>query len=372
MTDIIDPQFLQVQELIHRIKINLKTTLWLMPENLEAERQKFFIDHKYNPQFIYPAFPEQELKGLLAELEQTEFSNPNHRLERIINRKLAELKIKIKLILARNLAGQTNDFSDLSAILYGLTFPPTMIKQAQEDADLDLQFEFHEPLEPEQIKKRIISYLQDNEINDWQVIVVTDGGFYFRVKPARREIWVSTRQNFETSDLDGVFAHEIDCHVIRSINMHKQTDPLLQKQLPFYLQTDEGLACFLQDYLSSSAQLSRRHHALKYLAGVVAKVGSFSKTAEFLLDRGFSKELTFQRTFRLKRGFADTSLPGLNAREGMYYEGMQRIKTYLQMTDQEGIRRLFAGKFSLEDLSDIDVPKDIILPKRITELTTVL
>ena len=42
-------------------------------------------------------------------------------------------------------------------------------------------------------------------------------------------------------------------------------NPLFQKPLPFYIKTEEGLASFLGDYISTTADISRKHHALNIL-----------------------------------------------------------------------------------------------------------
>ncbi|OGV96833.1 hypothetical protein A2W24_03275 [Microgenomates group bacterium RBG_16_45_19] len=82
-----------------------------------------------------------------------------------------------------------------------------------------------------------------------------------------RNSW-SQEINWDFCDLDNTLAHEIDGHVVRAVNMSRQVKPLFQKPWPFYLKTEEGLASFLGDYLSpQTALISRKHHALKYLAG---------------------------------------------------------------------------------------------------------
>ena len=58
-------------------------------------------------------------------------------------------------------------------------------------------------------------------------------------------------------------------------------------------------------------------------------------------------------------------MPGCNAREAMYYEGMLEVKDYL---DSGGnIQKLFAGKIGLDDIDQIPIPENQIIPERLTE-----
>lgn len=160
-----------------------------------------------------------------------------------------------------------------------------------------------------------------------------------------------------------MLAHEIDGHVLRGINSTKQQDLLLQKSLPFYIKTEEGLASFLGDYCSTSGEINRKHHALKYLAGQLAITSSFKMVFEFLVDNGFTPDLAFQRTFRLKRGLTDTGIPGCYGKEAVYYEGMVEVKRYL---DEGGsVEKLYSAKIGLADLQFTEIPTGIIIPDRI-------
>jgi hypothetical protein len=54
-------------------------------------------------------------------------------------------------------------------------------------------------------------------------------------------------------------------------------------------------------------------------------------------------------------------MPGLYAKEAMYYEGMQEVKAYI---DSGGdLQKRFAAKASLEDLKHIPTPENIKIPE---------
>ena len=147
--------------------------------------------------------------------------------------------------------------------------------------------------------------------------------------------------------------------------MHKQKKEIFQKPTPFYINTEEGLASFLGDYCSKTSQVARKHHAIKYLGGFLALKGGFFDIYKYFLGNGFSPDLSFQRTFRLKRGFSDTSKAGVFAREAMYYSAMMDVKNYL---DGGGnVEKLYSGKIGFEDFDHIEVPEDIIIPQRLQD-----
>ena len=131
----------------------------------------------------------------------------------------------------------------------------------------------------------IHSYLDNLGIHDWDIELSDEKDFYFRIRSNDRKILIGKRFNWDFCDFDNMLAHEIDGHVVRTVNAAKQTNPILKTKLPFYTKTEEGLASYLGDYHSTTAEVSRKHHALKYLAGHLAQTSSFSTVFEFLTDR---------------------------------------------------------------------------------------
>ena len=141
---------------------------------------------------------------------------------------------------------------------------------------------------------------------------------------------------------------------------------MFKKIFPFYIKTEEGLACFIGDFFSANGEVKKKHHAINYLAAYFAKGHSFSETYKFLTDHGINNELAFQKTFRLKRGLTDTEIPGVFAREPMYYEGMIEVKNYLEKGGD--IRKLYAGKVGLTEVDNIPLPDRQVIPKRLASL----
>ncbi|HYD34710.1 MAG TPA: tyrosine/phenylalanine carboxypeptidase domain-containing protein [Vitreimonas sp.] len=329
------------------IQKELKVSSWLAPLNLEDERKEFLENPNHNPQFKYPDLPLDALKDSLRNLATIESSFTDPFATWLFNRKKTELELTLQLLINRG----NSEFGSLAAQLYNCTFDPEIISRAKVDASSPLPFESKEHRTPDQIVTGIQDYLNAYGITDWQIQISNQTDFYFRVRANKKTILISQNFNWDFCDFDNMLAHEIDGHVLRGVNATLQPSSLLNSPLPFYIKTEEGLASFLGDYCSTTAEISRKHHALKYLAGHLAVNSSFRDVFGFLVEAGFTPPLAFQRTFRLKRGYEDTSSPGCFTKEAMYYEGMREIKTYL---DNGGsVESLYVAKVGLADISHL-------------------
>ena len=348
------------EKLIKEIKSIIKPTHWLTPLNLENEQKKFLKIKNYNPQLIYPELPADELKNLLQSIEKAKVNSTDRITSHIIHNTLKELSLKIKLLLARGASA----FSDISLTLYQCSYNQKLLNQAKQDILIKEKFGDQELLTAEQTVRALRNYLKNTyNITDWTIKVSQATDFYIRTKPIRKLILISRSINWDFCDLDNTFAHEIDGHIIRTVNASKQRNLRYQKTWPFYIKTEEGLASYLGDYFSTTGKLSLKHHALKYLGGHLAKKSSFSQVFDFFLNGGFTPPLAFRRTFRLKRGFEDTSMPGCYGRESMYYEGMLEVKRYIE--NGGDLKKIYAGKMGLQDIHLFPLPNNEIIPKRL-------
>ncbi len=334
---------------------------WFTPLNLPEQRQVFLSNPTRNPIFEYPEYDRNILTLVEEELLKI-VVNPADSLENwIVRRKITELQLEIELCKSRG----SSKISTITRELYNCSFEKEYLKNAELDAASPLPFESKENKTAQEVVVGIQQYLEDYQIYDWNLELSEQTDFYFRVKASEKRILINKNFNWDFTDFDNMLAHEIDGHVIRAINASKQKNILLKKPLPFYIKTEEGLASFLGNYCSNTGEINRKHHALKYLAGHLAITSSFKEVFEFLCDHGFTPQLAFQRTFRLKRGFEDTSIEGCFAKEALYYEGMLEVRNFL-LTGGD-IKKLYSAKIGLEDLPFAQVPEDIIIPKRITQ-----
>jgi hypothetical protein len=231
--------------------------------------------------YAYEPLPLDKLQQAIEALELENLPSENNFENYLLSQKIKEALLKAKLYVARG----TQAITSLSSSLYNLTFPSEIVNYAHQDATLPHAFVSQEIATGQEAGEAVSRYLIQNNILDWQVEVTDKHDFFFRILPKARKILVSEVVNWDFCDLDNTLAHEIDGHVFRALNMHAQSNPLFQKPLPFYIKTEEGLASFMGDYLSTTAKLGRKHHALKYLAGQYSLTHSFRETYQFLIER---------------------------------------------------------------------------------------
>ena len=121
---------------IEKIAISIRTTTWLTPQNLHAERLKFLQNPTYNPHFHYPEFDTKELEKQLHFLENLELENDDTLRSWVRGRRVEELKLQLQLFLTRD----TNEYAKYTMKLYGCTFSDEVLNQARKDASSPVPF----------------------------------------------------------------------------------------------------------------------------------------------------------------------------------------------------------------------------------------
>jgi hypothetical protein len=347
-----------IDDFLEEVKKFTKASQWFTPLNLEQEREKFLENSKKNPHFTYEEIPIKKAEVFLKQLEQVILDGFEFIEKRIYKRRMEEQKLKLQMMLNRG----RSTLSKISLELYQCDFDKKTLREAKKDADLPAKFKSYEDMGTDEIIEGIKKYLKGYKISDWRVERSELTDFYIRIEQSNKRVLVSKSFNWDFNNFDNTLAHEIDGHVLRTVNMKKQKPPF-NKPLPFYIKTEEGLASFLGDYCSTTNEVSRKHHAVKYLAGKLSLEADFLSVYEFFIEKGFTPDLAFQRTFRLKRGFEDTALPGVFAKEAVYYEGMIEVKEYID--SGKDIKELYSAKSGLDDLRYVPLISHAIIPQRI-------
>jgi hypothetical protein len=376
----------QDKKKLYKIRTSLLTHYYLSPTNILQEKIKFFKDNKYNPRFHYPLIPANKLKKYEEDINKFGSVKINKfgsvKINKFVSdeiegfceskscdisnfiykRRLKETRLKLKLLLSIG----TSSLLEVSESLYQLKFKREIIESAKKDAAVKTFSKQSKIMGRDEIVKVIKNYLMKYGIKNWKIILTNRHDFTFQILPKSKLIKIGISLNSHLNNLEYSLAHEIDVHVLRAQNAAKQKRKIYRNLFPFYIKTEEGLACYIGDHFSSGGEVKKKQHAISYLAAYFAKNHSFSETYKYLTDQGITPDAAFQKTFRLKRGVVDSEAPGVFAREAIYYEGMIEVKNYLEKSGD--IRKLYAGKVGLADVNIIPVPDDQIIPKRITSL----
>jgi hypothetical protein len=284
--------------------VHLTTTQLVNPVNKQEEKEKFFFDVQYNPQFEY-----------LQDI-------PEHVLHRY-SPTSQDLYEKAKSIL------------------------DTVIKTYGTESAFLLQSE-GELLDRSRTEQIITNYLAENNLSKKIMVrfsyeLLTRASFYKNVLSIRLP------NDFREKNILGMLNHEIGTHGFRYFNELEQ--PWYGKKEEFgfspYLETEEGLAG-LHYYLTLNLAYLWKE-SLHYFSIYQGERLSFSELWKVLEPYIDNKERRWTQCLRAKRGFSDTSQPGAYGKDQVYFSGALRVLKWLK-ENEYAADRLYLGKIDLNDL----------------------
>jgi hypothetical protein len=166
------------------------------------------------------------------------------------------------------------------------------------------------------------------------------------VDGAKRILRVNPEARFRENDLPRLVAHEIDVHVLRSVNGQNQPLLCFQTGLPGSLVTEEGLAMVAEERTGTDSPgvLARQQEVLRAIL-LARKVG-FQELFCSLEER-LGQGLAWGICLRIKRGLARPDLPGVYAKDSVYLQGRMRVAEWLETSGD--LSQLYVGKVGLED-----------------------
>lgn len=274
----------------------------IIPTNLNEEKEKFFADNTYNPQFSYKNNIDQE--------KLTQYKQPTQKYLDIAE------KILKKAYFGRN------------------------------EAELTMM-EGH-IVSQKDVEKTIHTFLQMHGLQK-RFNIIWSSSFVARTSITSDTIKLKLPANFRKEGLLGMLYHEVGTHALRRINYEQQ--PWFKKKKKFgfsdYLKTEEGLATL--HTLIPHSYKSAFNSALRYKAVSVAQEKSFVETWNMLGKYVQDPDRRWTMTFRQKRGLTDTSKPGGYSKDLVYFEGLVDVYRWLEKNDFD-ITSLYFGKLSTKDV----------------------
>lgn len=336
----------------------------LTPVNFEMEREKFFAQENYSPQFIYKKPSNSELDLLRSRLEIFPLENDYSILGKIFYHKQQELIKKIETIRAIG----TESFTAQSLDLYG---EPT--GKLVDLAEKNYQNKIITETNGVYLKQSEVIALLSKKLNraeiPHKIVVVKDLSARITVKTLEKSILINLRSGalFKHSDLIGTIAHEIETHAYRYANGMLQPFKIFSEGLGGYLATEEGLAIYSKEqaYKNPRKFITR---ALGVLAVHWALTASFYEIYQRLRAKGVLPKTAFSITYRAKRGLADTSRPGAFTRDYLYLKGVLEIEKYIDQGFDP--KKLYVGKIGIADLPAISKLSGMKEPKYLPEWLT--
>jgi uncharacterized protein (TIGR02421 family) len=189
------------------------------------------------------------------------------------------------------------------------------------------------------------------------------------VDSTRRLIRIRESGAFSERDMQRLFVHELDTHVLRAENGRQQDFCLFAHGFPGYMATEEGVATVMEDAHGLLNPRTRRKYALRVLAVHYALDHSFFETFSQLtqIAPSYPQRDLFDMVLRVKRGLSDTSRPGSYTKDFCYFQGFRAVQEYLhQIHSATELALLFVGHVSLSYLPQVGdlLQRGIIQPPR--------
>jgi hypothetical protein len=273
------------------------------PINLQEEKQKFFADQTYNPQFLY--------SEAIDEKSLAKFGFPE--------KKYLDLA---KEILDKSYFGRNEN---------------------------DLLMTEGPRLSQEEVSEKFQTFLEMHNLEK-RYEIIWSPSFVSRATITDDKLKLRTTAAFHKEGLIGVIYHELGTHALRRMNYEKQ--PWYKKKKEFgikhsYLRTEEGLAALHS--LIAHTYKSAYTSGIRYTAVEYARTHSFVEVWNFLGKYVQDPETRWMITLRQKRGLSDTSQPGGSTKDLVYFEGLVEVWKWLT-THNYNLHDLYFGKIAYQDL----------------------
>ncbi len=319
------------------------------PTNLEQEKEKFFKDNTYNPQFKYSKY-RQDLKKIKKSLRKNKPGNST--LGRLLAKKRNNLIIMSDILKNR---GIDKNFTKFSLKLYGKP-DKELVKAAKKYLRLKTPRKRNTLTSKQvikQMKKAFVKYGFEWDIIEKEMVSKA------AVNASKRKVMVRKDTKFPKDIVKRLIVHEIGTHVMRIENGRRQPFRIFSDGFPDYLMTEEGLAVVNEELNDCLDNRTLKAYAGRVIAIDKSLKCSFRETYNHL-RKYFSKPLAFRLTARAKRGLTDTSLKGACTKDIAYLKGYLEIKKYLKKGGQ--LDKLYYGKIGIQHSNVVEKIPGVIHP----------
>ncbi|HYD35869.1 MAG TPA: tyrosine/phenylalanine carboxypeptidase domain-containing protein [Vitreimonas sp.] len=264
------------------------------PVNLLSEKQKFFADTSYNPQFEYKRAinPDQliqwglPLPAYVKHAQQMLLKHPN--------------KIPAH-------SDTVTEAEILTAV-----------------SDFNAAHRLEHPLE-----------------------VVFSASSASRCQVTTKKITFQLPITYSRTHFKDLCRHELETHILRRLNHAQQPWGPQDFPDPEFRKTEEGLAG-LHTFLFRTDKIITRSY-LTYTAVALAQKLSFSEVFHQLLPYGISRQQAWRLAVRTKRGLSDTAQAGGLSKDICYFEGMVEVWQWLKNQEHDP-KDLYLGRLGLDQI----------------------
>lgn len=345
--------FFQVDQQMANIDNKIKLLYYLRPVNLEAEKNKFFENSYYNPQFEYPrlGFDSVEFTDKLNKIE-----TDNSVLGKIFEAKKQELFDKMALLDSID----EDDFTNFSKKLFSA---PNL----EEFKECEKALKEINKIKPEETTYDSISSAEKFKeifkkygLKNWEA-KIKENMVADCVAGKNNRLFIKANAKFTKQRMEALIVHEIETHILTAENGKAQPYEIFNRGMANYLITQEGLAMYNVEKQTNIPFVKNLKASAHVIAIYTALYASFSEVYRKLLEYGLTKDEAFRSALKAKRGYSNTAKPGAFTKDYLYYKGYYEIKDFVEKGGD--LRDLYIGKINVKDIDLIKKIPGIVGPK---------
>lgn len=309
---------------IIEIKKSLRLgTKSLTPLNYIGEMEKFFKSKTYNPQYIYR---KQELQNFHAKINGIKLKVDELPINDDLKEYLLDyLNDQYNLFLTKSSIGKS-DFSKNAHNLFDWgTDRLDLLLSKTPDVEFKMYIK-HKIMNAEDIKRRFEKVLDLYNISSFKVEIDTFSPHIINV--GYRTIGIGFEIRRFDCNVDRLVVHEIESHVLQTENI--KNSPTKLSELSKYSDQNlygEGLAIYNE---IMTRKITPSAFEIYYFR--IKAVRMLSKSFREIynsLSEVLNPQRAFVMTYRVKRGMADTSLPGGFPKDACYLLGFHEIENLI-------------------------------------------
>ena len=149
------------------------------------------------------------------------------------------------------------------------------------------------------------------------------------IRAGSKKVSVGCRIKRTRGNVERLIVHEIESHVLQTLNIKKSNNPLLElskyNDMNLY---SEGLAVYNEVMTQTLTQTSLETYYYRLKA--VSMLGLSFRSIFNYLSQHLPSDKAYLITYRIKRGMGDTSLPGGFPKDAAYFQGFKVVHEYLK------------------------------------------
>ena len=297
----------------------------------DKEVQQEIYRQGKEPDFTHFELSIEEFSEKLQELEALAIEGEGWEAE-LLRGIHHDLVLQYQLLLHRG----TAICKELSRKLYGDVEEET-ISYAKELVKKELPAREKPQVVSSEVKEELERTYQRLGLQDWKVE-------YSRKEITQddtpnKRILISKTRLFHPEDAKRLSVHEIGVHALRYVNGKNQVLSNMGYGLQGYLQTEEGLAAYMEEQEGVSNPYLMKNYAGRVLAVMHVQEGKSFRECMTYLEKYFSFQEAWTLAFRAYRA-------GGYMKDHVYLQGYLQVKDYLKENDVEF---LYTAKFGIQD-----------------------